>query len=833
MRTIFAKITSFWKIVFFQIKRFLLFFWQFFNSDYWLLKDYEILKTKVLQFRKTLRNCSDQEIQARTAVLKKRYATSGDLNSLLVEAYAVAFEAVFRITGLTLHPVQVLGAIVLHFGDVAEMKTGEGKTLTSVLPAYLNALSGRKVFIVTVNEYLVNRDFVDNGKIFRFLGITVGKTLNKFNREEKLNNYAQSIIYGTNSEFGFDYLRDNMLQLWEQKLQQDHYYVIIDEVDSVLVDEGRTPLIISGRPKNRSKFYKNVDQFVKNLKPVDFKVDLEAKRCFLQRSGILKANQYFKIESLFALQHSELFHFVSNSLQANYILKRNIDYLLKEKKIVLIDQFTGRVTPDRTLSEGLHQAIEAKEGCDIREESAVLATITYQNFFRLFDKISGMTGTAKTEEEEFMRLFNMHVLKIPTDQPVIRFDDEDLFFYDKTQKYLALAKHIEKLQARNQPVLIGTASVKTSEEFSAILRRFGFSFRVLNAKHHEHEAQLIATAGHHRQITISTNMAGRGTDIKLDEIAKASGGLAVLAVERNEAARIDLQLQGRSGRQGEPGYSTFYLSLDDDLFLRFGNVGYFKKVFAPIRDQVLKSRLLSRAIRKCQKKIQISNYEQRKNLLEHDNVISQQMRVVYRQRDFIVQTNQFQNYLKRVFEHCFAFQWKHFFGNQLEAKHEDVIKFFYHLSKKIPLPKHFIFSLRRSESFTKQEMVNLLTRLSMRFCVKINQNIVEEGVPYLPIWMQQVAIDDDPRKNLLFLQLKNLFLQLIDHHWTLHLDELFRLKAGSFLSSYAQKSPLQAFIENGALLFNNLRENIVLQSTIQTFELLNENWKHFQVKKGR
>ena len=820
---------NFWKLFWLKCKNFLLYFWQFFNSDYWLLKEYDLLKEQVLKFRQSLQNCSDQDLQKYTPLLKKEYAKHRNLTNLLVKAYGVAFEAVFRITGLTLHPVQVLGAIVLHFGDVAEMKTGEGKTLTSVLPAYLNALTGRQVCIVTVNEYLVNRDFVDNGKIFHFLGISVGKTLNQMTRQEKLANYAQTIVYGTNSEFGFDYLRDNMLQLWEKKLQQEHYYVIIDEVDSVLIDEGRTPLIISGRPRNRSNFYQKVDQFVKSLKAVDFKIDPEFKRCFLQKSGILKANHFFQIKSLFDLENSELFHFVSNALQANYILKKNIDYLIKDRKVVLVDQFTGRVTPDRTLSEGLHQALEAKESCSIREESAILATITYQNFFRLFDKISGMTGTAKTEEDEFISLFNMHVLQIPTDQPMIRFDDQDFFFYDKKHKYLALAKRIQQLHENNQPILIGTSSVRTSEEFSVILRKFGFNFRVLNAKHHEHEAKLIANAGHHRQITISTNMAGRGTDIKLDEIAKKSGGLAVLAVERNESRRIDLQLQGRSGRQGEPGYSAFYLSLDDDLFLRFGN-RRFKKIFASMGEEVLKSGLLSSAIAKYQKKIQIANYEQRKSLLEHDNVISQQMRVVYRQRDFIVQTKDFDRYLKNTFMHCFLNIWNKMFSQQLEVTYQEVTTFFHHLQEKIALPDYFLVPFKNSETFTQEETINHLVDQAINFVKKVQQLVTNTKIDYFPEWMYQLSTKEELEKHFLFLQLKNTVLRLVDHCWTTHLDELFRLKAGSFLSGYGQKSPLQAFIENATLLFNQLKEKIVFQTTIDTFKLLNENFQHLQKK---
>ena len=403
----------------------------FFQNDYWSIKNHEKRKNQILNLWKQLFHLSDKKLSLKTNEFIKRFRNDETLESMMNEVYAVACEVIKRVTGLVLHDVQIIGSIVLHFGDIAEMKTGEGKTLTSILPAYLNSISGKSVFIVTVNEYLVNRDCKENSKIFNFVNVSVGKILNKMNYQEKQENYLRSIVYGTNSEFGFDYLRDNMNHIGQPKLQKDFYYVIIDEIDSVLIDEGRTPLIISGQPKNRANLYQRVDKFVKNLKSSDFKIDSESKRCFLQRPGILKSNQYFGIKNLFDIENSELFHFISNSLQANYILKKNIDYLVKNRKVLLIDQFTGRITPDRTLSEGLHQSLEAKENCSIQEETSVLATITYQNYFRLFDKIAGMTGTAKSEEEEFMKLYNMHVLAIDTDQPVIRIDD-DVFLWQKT-----------------------------------------------------------------------------------------------------------------------------------------------------------------------------------------------------------------------------------------------------------------------------------------------------------------------------------------------------------------------------------------------------------------
>ena len=774
----------------------------FFQNDYWSIKNHEKRKNQILNLWKQLFHLSDKKLSLKTNEFIKRFRNDETLESMMNEVYAVACEVIKRVTGLVLHDVQIIGSIVLHFGDIAEMKTGEGKTLTSILPAYLNSISGKSVFIVTVNEYLVNRDCKENSKIFNFVNVSVGKILNKMNYQEKQENYLRSIVYGTNSEFGFDYLRDNMNHIGQPKLQKDFYYVIIDEIDSVLIDEGRTPLIISGQPKNRANLYQRVDKFVKNLKSSDFKIDSESKRCFLQRPGILKSNQYFGIKNLFDIENSELFHFISNSLQANYILKKNIDYLVKNRKVLLIDQFTGRITPDRTLSEGLHQSLEAKENCSIQEETSVLATITYQNYFRLFDKIAGMTGTAKSEEEEFMKLYNMHVLAIDTDQPVIRIDDDDLFFYDKKRKYLKLTKDVQEIHDRQQPILIGTCSVQTSEEITIIFRKFGLKFRVLNAKQHEQEAKLIASAGNHDSITIATNMAGRGTDIKLDEIAKKKGGLAVLGVERNESRRIDLQLQGRCGRQGEPGYSAFYVSLDDDLFLRFGN-SYLKKTFKRFQEDVLKSRMLSKGIKKAQKKISNQNYDQRKNLLEYDNVISQQRRVFYKQRDFLINDSDLNSYLKNLFAIFLQESWKKFFPERWEVSQKELFDFLLQLQESC-LFSSTIKEKLQHETWTYLEIITLLTN-----------EIIEK-------WNQELLHCYENTS----LIVKQNILEKMDYAWVHHLDEIFRIKASSFLHGYAQKNPLQAFIEEAESMFGFLKNQIIFQSVPSVFEILKKNRSH-------
>lgn len=770
-------------------------FFQFFTSQYWIIRKYAKRKDKILHLWKQYRHLSDQALKAKTKEFIQHYQKNQDLDALLEAAYAVACEAIRRVTQLSLYPVQIIGAIVLHYGDVAEMRTGEGKTLTSVLPAYLNSFLQKSVFIVTVNEYLVNRDCEENGKIFKFLGISVGKTLNSMTTDEKRKNYLCDIVYGTNSEFGFDYLRDNMMQVLEAKMQRNHYYVIIDEVDLILIDEGITPLIISGKPRNRSKLYKQVDAFVKGLGKLDYGIDNETKRCFLQKTGIFKAEKTFHLTNLFSSENSELFHFISNALQSNYILKKNIDYLVKNNKIYLIDHFTGRVMGDRVLSEGLHQALEAKEGCHIRQETSVLATITYQNYFRLFDKISGMTGTAKSEEDEFIKIFNMHVIAIPTNKQVIRFDDNDCFFYNKKEKYLALIDHIQKLYNRNQPILVGTCSLESSEEISKILRKLGLKFNVLNAKHHEFEAKVIAKAGIHKSITISTNMAGRGTDIKLDAIAKKAGGLAVLGVERNESRRIDNQLQGRSGRQGEPGYAVFYVSLDDALFLRFGNQK-FKKIFKPMQKQVLTSRALNYTIAKAQKKLLNANYDQRKNLLEYDNVISQQRQVVYQQRDLLLTIPHLDNYLQNLLTNYLFLQWKEIYPYQVEFTQQEIFLTLPKLLPKGQFSSAFQAQIREEKTYTQSEILTFLEKELWNF--------------YQNLEISQYLI----------YQIKGMILSNIDHLWSLHLSELFLIKASSYLHSYAQKMPLQAFIEESEILFQTLKKKIVFQTFTQIWPLL-------------
>ena len=562
---------------------------------------------------------SDEELKNKTIEFKERYKQGESLDDLLVEAFATVREASTRVCNKTPFFVQMVGAIAIHRGNIAEMKTGEGKTLTSVMPAYLNALSGKAVHIVTVNEYLARRESDGEiGDIFRFLGLTVGLNLRELSPEEKKEEYLKDILYTTNSELGFDYLRDHMVTHKEKMVQRGLHYAIIDEVDSILIDEARTPLIISGGAKNTGNLYVLADQFVKKLNDEDYEIDIEAKSIQLTTSGMSKAENYFKIGNLYDLQNVNLVHHINNALRANYIMTRDVEYMVSDNQVLIIDSFTGRVLQGRQFSEGLHQALEAKEGVEIKKETITVATITYQNYFRMYDKLSGMTGTAKTEEEEFISIYNMYVVEIPTNKPVIREDMPDFIYTNLQDKYNAIVADVKERYSKGQPVLLGTIAVETSEVLSKLLKKNNIPHNVLNAKNHEREAEIVENAGQKYAVTIATNMAGRGTDIKLGEGVKELGGLAVIGSERHESRRIDNQLRGRSGRQGDPGYSRFYLSADDELLMRFGGET-FKKRLEYITNlqaqtngeenkdnspQPLESKMFSRFIENAQKKIE-------------------------------------------------------------------------------------------------------------------------------------------------------------------------------------------------------------------------------------
>ncbi|MDD3107382.1 MAG: preprotein translocase subunit SecA, partial [Bacilli bacterium] len=585
---------------------------------------------------------SDEELKAKTPYFREKLQQGSALEDILIDAYATVREASTRVLKMTPFKVQLMGALALHGGNIAEMKTGEGKTLTSTLVAYLNALPGNGVHIVTVNEYLASRDATEMGELFKWMGLTVGLNLRELTPEEKKSQYACDITYSTNNELGFDYLRDHMVIYKEQMVQRPLNFAIIDEVDSILIDEARTPLIISGAPKNTANLYKQANMLVRTLKNEDdYEIDIKTRHVILTEKGMGKAEKFFGIENLYDLKYVGLLHHINNALRANYIMVRDIDYVVSEGKVIIVDPFTGRLMHGRQYSEGLHQAIEAKENVDIKKETRTVATITFQNYFRMYKKLAGMTGTAKTEEEEFRNIYNMFVIEIPTNEPVIRLDEKDLMFLTMNAKFNAIANDIKERYQKGQPVLVGTISIETSELLSELLKKRGVPHNVLNAKQHEREAEIVLHAGEKGAITIATNMAGRGTDIKLGPGVIELGGLAVIGTERHEARRIDNQLRGRSGRQGDPGYSRFYLSAEDDLMRRFGSER-FKSMLSMIVNQKggeempLESKMFSNFVESAQRKIEGNNFDSRKTVLEYDEVLRQQREIIYKQRSQIL-----------------------------------------------------------------------------------------------------------------------------------------------------------------------------------------------------
>ncbi|WP_312086468.1 preprotein translocase subunit SecA, partial [Exiguobacterium sp.] len=566
---------------------------------------------------------SDQELEGKVVEFRERLANGEDLDDILPEAFAVCREVSTRVLGMRHYRVQLIGGYVLHNGDIAEMKTGEGKTLVATLPVYLNALAGNGVHVVTVNEYLAKRDRDIMEPLYAALGLSVGLNLSSMSRQEKQAAYSCDITYGTNNEFGFDYLRDNMVLYKEDRVQRPLSYAVVDEVDSILVDEARTPLIISGSAEKSTALYSQADAFAKIMKAdEDYTVDIKTKSVLLTEQGIDRAEKYFGIDNLFGLEHVALNHHLSLALRANAVMHRDVDYMVREDEVMIIDQFTGRVMEGRRYSEGLHQAIEAKEGVEIQRESMTLATITYQNFFRMYTKLAGMTGTAKTEEEEFRNIYNMHVVPVPTNKPVVRNDMPDLIFKTMNGKFAAVADEIERAHREGQPVLVGTVAVETSELLSNILKKRGIRHEVLNAKNHAREAEIIENAGQANSVTIATNMAGRGTDIKLGQGVLEKGGLYILGTERHESRRIDNQLRGRAGRQGDPGASQFYLSLEDELMRRFGSDSLQSMMDRLGMDdsQPIESRMVSRAVESAQKRVEGNNFDARKQVLGYDNV---------------------------------------------------------------------------------------------------------------------------------------------------------------------------------------------------------------------
>ena len=630
-----------------------------FSQDNKILKTLEKQALKIMELEPKYQAMSDEELAHQTDLFKERLQNGESLDDLLIEAYATVREAAYRRLGLKAFKVQLMGAISLHNGDIAEMKTGEGKTLTSIFPVYLNALTGHGVHVVTVNDYLAERDKTDNGKVYEFLGLTVGLNKRELTKDEKRAQHACDITYTTNAELGFDYLRDNMVTRLEDKVLRPLNFALVDEVDSILIDESRTPLIISGGKKNTAALYIQADRFVKSLiNEKDYEVDIESKTVSLTAQGISKAEKSFKIKNLYDPENTALVHHINQALKANYTMTRDVEYMIatedgshdiRNASIMIIDQFTGRVMPGRAYSDGLHQAIEAKEGVPIKEETVTLATITYQNFFRLFNKLAGMTGTAKTEEEEFRTIYNMRVIEIPTNKPVIRDDKPDLVFAKQSAKYKAICDEVEKRHSYGQPILLGTVSVETSELLSKMLNKRGIKHNVLNAKNHAKEALIIEKAGVMGAVTIATNMAGRGTDIKLGEGVPEIGGLMVIGSERHESRRIDNQLRGRSGRQGDPGCSLFFVSFEDELMQRFASEKMKERMGSFLEDEAIESKMVTKSIENAQKRVEGQNFDIRKQLLQYDDVMRQQREIMYKERDDIMSQTDLSQIVKGMF----------------------------------------------------------------------------------------------------------------------------------------------------------------------------------------
>ena len=626
-----------------------------YNDDKRELKKFEKIADKVEAHADEMSKLSDEQLQAKTPEFRDRLKKGESLDDILPEAFAVAREGAKRVLGLYPFHVQILGGIALHYGNIAEMMTGEGKTLTATMPVYLNALEGKGVHVVTVNEYLSSRDEEEMGQLYKWLGLTVGLNLNSMSPDEKRAAYNCDVTYSTNSELGFDYLRDNMVVYKEQMVQRPLNYAIIDEVDSILIDEARTPLIISGEAEQANSDYIRADRFVKTLTEDksdddadddedhgDYKIDWPTKTISLTRTGIEKACQHFGLKNLYDVENQKLVHHIDQALRANYIMLKDIDYVVQDGEVLIVDSFTGRVMEGRRYSDGLHQAIEAKEGVKIQEESRTQATITYQNFFRMYKKLSGMTGTAKTEEEEFREIYNMQVITIPTNRPIARKDMPDILYPTLDSKFHAVVEEIKKRHANGQPVLVGTVAIESSERLSHLLDEAGIPHAVLNAKNHAKEAQIIMNAGQRGAVTIATNMAGRGTDIKLGPGVKELGGLAVIGTERHESRRIDNQLRGRSGRQGDPGYTRFYLSLEDDLMKRFGGdrvKDFLDRLSDNDDDKVIESRLITRQVESAQKRVEGNNYDTRKQTLQYDDVMRIQREIIYGERMQVIEAD--------------------------------------------------------------------------------------------------------------------------------------------------------------------------------------------------
>ena len=735
---------------------------------------------------KRFNTIAETELQNKTNEFKERLSNGETLEDILVEAFATAREAAYRVIGEKHYFVQILGALAIHYGNIAEMKTGEGKTLTSVLPAYLNALTGEGVHIITVNEYLAGRDAEWMGGIHRFLGLTVGVNRRDLTSQEKQEAYNCDILYSTNNEIGFDYLRDNMVVRKEERVQRPLNFAIIDEVDSVLIDEARTPLIISGGEMQNQNLYINADKYAKSLKAEkDFIYDEKTKSVNLTEQGVDKAESMFKIDNLYDINNSTLLHFINQALRANYAMRKDVDYVVQDGEIVIVDQFTGRLMKGRAYSEGLHQAIEAKEGVNINEETKTMATITFQNLFRMYKKLSGMTGTAKTEEEEFREIYNMYVIEIPTNMPVIREDAADLVYATKEAKYKAIINVVKELYNKGQPVLIGTIAIETSELISNLLKQAKIPHEVLNAKNHEREAEIISKIGLGKSVTIATNMAGRGTDIKLSDEVKALGGLCVLGTERHESRRIDNQLRGRSGRQGDPGFTQFFVSMKDDLMVRFGSdrIGAMMESLG-MGDQAIRSKAFTRSVEQAQKRVEGNNYDIRKNLLQYDDVMNNQRELIYKKRNEILDEESIHEMVLTTFRHHIEDLVKsHLYPEEIltEEDYKDILEF---------ANENLLKKDLKIKDIDGKEANELIDYLSKKVIDEY-----EEKIKDIP---EEVCNEFE----------KVITLQVLDNYWTEHINTMSHLREGIHLRGYAQEDPLRAYTMEGYDMFDQMLQNV-------------------------
>ena len=790
------------------------------------VKSLSKLADKVLAKEEEYASLSEEQLKNKTEEFKQYVAeqkekgksTADILDKILVDAFATAREGAYRALGMKPYKVQIMGGIALHRGDIAEMKTGEGKTLTATMPVYLNALSGEGVHVVTVNEYLSQRDAQEMGVLYNYLGLSVGLNLNSMNAEEKRAAYNEDITYSTNNELGFDYLRDNMVKSVEARVQRSLNYAVIDEVDSVLIDEARTPLIISGEGQESTSLYQVANAFVKTLKKAteedgsdgDYTLDIKTKAIQLSENGIDKAESYFGLKNLYDLKNVDLTHHINQALKANYTMFLDVDYVVAEDgEILIVDQFTGRTMPGRRFSEGLHQAIEAKEGVSIQRESKTMATITFQNYFRMYKKLSGMTGTGKTEEEEFRNIYNMFVTTIPTNRPVIREDAPDFIYSNMEAKFNAVAREVKERHEKGQPILLGTVSIETSELVSRLLYKYGVPHKVLNAKQNESEAEIIKQAGQRGSVTIATNMAGRGTDIKLGEGVRELGGLAVIGTERHESRRIDNQLRGRSGRQGDPGYSRFYLSLEDELMVRFG-ADRLQKIMGATDDTPLESRMVSRSVESAQKRVEGNNYDARKQVLQYDDVLRKQREIMYAERNEVLENDVVTDIVYNMIEEAVekTIQYASETMEEAHSEREETEEIIKSINERF-LGQNPITELEYGDVMSDEEIKDLTIS-------KIKAELQEK----------RELLGDDTMNSFE----KYILLNAIDDRWTDHIDQMDQLRKGIFLRSYGQIDPLREYKNEGHEMFEYMIDDIQVEVVSNLLRIRVERHEEIEIK---